>query len=375
MSAGNGLSPEALAVLDQAACGLMQTDATGLLLRVNRTFCTWLGYTAADLVGRRRLQDLLTMGGQIFHQTQWFPLLQIQGSVSEAKLEVIHSDGSTLTMVMNAVRREIDGTVVHEVAAYVARDRDKYERELIHSRKRLEALVAEATQLQAEAKDRALFAEQMVGIVSHDLRNPLSTIQMGALLLTRGEVTPNQLSVLGRISRAAERANRLIADLLDFTQARLGNGLSVSPRPVDLHEIIPDILDELGQAFPNRNLRHERVGVGLGMIDADRLAQLIGNLVANAMAYGDPNAPVTVTSAVDSQWATVCVHNEGPEIPADVRMDMFKPMARGAQAAGGRSVGLGLFIVGEIAKAHGGSVAVESSAEGGTTFRVRLPRA
>lgn len=376
MDVGKELSAEALAVLDQAACGLLQTDADGLLLRANRLFCGWLGYAPDDLVdGRRRLQDLLAIGSRIFHQTHWSPLLHMQGSLSEVKLEVVHREGHSLPMVMNAIRRESGGRVIHEIAAFVARDRDKYERELVLARKRLETLVAEGTRLQEVLKDRALFAEQMVGIVSHDLRNPLSTIQMGASLLTRGEVSPNQLSVLGRISRAADRATRLIADLLDFTQARLGSGLSVSLKPIDLHTVMSETLDELAQAFPGRELKHEQTGEGLCMADADRLAQLAGNLVANAMAYGKADAPVSVTSAVAATSFTVAVHNEGPAIPEHIQAALFRPMTRGeGEIHAGRSVGLGLFIVSEIAKAHGGAVSVESMPERGTKFRADFPR-
>ena len=375
MATGKPLSPDSLAVLDQAACGLLQTDSSGVLLRANRTFCSWIGYRASDLVGRRRLQDLLTMGGRIFHQTHWAPLLQMQGSVSEVKLEILHRDGHPIPMVINALRHEGEGAVVHEIAAYVARDRDKYERELLQSRRKLEELVAEATRLQAQAKDRALFAEQMVGIVSHDLRNPLSTIQMGAVVLSRGEATPNQLRVLGRISRATERAVRLIADLLDFTQARLGTGLSVSPKPIDLHAVIAESVDELGQAFPGRKLQHFRQGEGECRADADRLAQLVGNLVANAMTYGQADAPVTVTSSIDAQSFTLSVHNHGKPIAPEALPGLFTPMARGDFEANiGRSVGLGLFIVSEIAKAHGGHVLAESTAQGGTTFSAVLPR-
>jgi len=373
--ATKGLSPETLAALDQAACGLLQTDSNGLLLRANRTFCNWVGYAPQDLVGQLRIQDLLTMGGRIFHQTHWAPLLQIQGSVSEVKLEILHRNGQPVPMMMNAIRHQSDGEIVHELATYVARDRDTYERELVHARKRLEVLVADATRMQEAARDRALFAEQMVGIVSHDLRNPLSTIQMGATLLTRGDVTPNQLSVLGRISRAADRATRLIADLLDFTQARLGSGLAVSPKPIDLHEVISQNLDELAQAFPGRKLQHQRIGEGACMADADRLAQLVGNLVGNAMSYGRADAPVTVTSSVTSGSFTIEVHNEGPVIPAEMHARLFKPMARGeGELHAGRSVGLGLFIVSEIAKAHGGQVSVESAPDRGTKFSATFPR-
>ena len=212
---------------DRAACGLLRTNDDGLVLAVNRTFCGWVGQPADALVGKRRFQDLLTMGGRIFHQTHWMPLLQMQGSISEVKLEVLHADGSTLPMVVNAMRHELGGAMVHELAAFVARDRDKYERELVSSRKRLEELVSEATRLQAEAKDRALLAEQMIGIVSHDLRNPLGAVTMGAALLARDSLSDGQHRIVERIRRAADRAGRLIADLLDFTQARVGKALPI----------------------------------------------------------------------------------------------------------------------------------------------------
>lgn len=369
------LSEEALALADAAPCGLMQTTTDGTFLRVNRTFCSWVGQPAEALIGRRRFQDLLTMGGRIFHQTHWNPLLQIQGSISEVKLDIQHRDGSSIPMVLNALRREEHGTTVHELAAYVARDRDKYERELLLSRKRLEALVAEATRLQAEAKDRALFAEQMIGIVSHDLRNPLSAIAMATALLVRSELSPSQQRTANRIVRAADRANRLIGDLLDFTQARLGKGLSVSRNVVDLHDAIAETVDELAHVYPGQVLRHVRIGAGSCSADTNRLAQLVGNLVSNAVTHGDSSKPVTITSAVEARSFSVAVHNLGAPIPVEAQSGIFQAMTRGANApASGRSVGLGLFIVREIARAHGGTAAVESSAEQGTTFRAVFPR-
>jgi sigma-B regulation protein RsbU (phosphoserine phosphatase) len=369
------LLADAVERLDAAPCGLMQTAVDGTFLRTNRTFCSWVGYTPDALIGRRRFQDLLTMGGRIFHQTHWHPLLQLQGSISEVKLDLLHQDGSAIPMVLNALRHEHHGVVVHELAAYVARDRDKYERELVLSRKRLESLVAEATRLQAEAKDRALFAEQMIGIVSHDLRNPLSAIAMGVALLGRSELSGNQQRAVSRISRATQRATHLIADLLDFTQARVGTGLSVSCSAIDLHEAVSDAVDELAHVHPNRSVKHMREGEGACSADASRLSQLVGNLVSNAITHGDPSAPVTVISTATEHSCSIAVHNHGAPIPAEAQASIFQAMTRGANApSAGRSVGLGLFIVREIARAHAGNAEVQSSAEHGTTFRVTFPR-
>lgn len=371
---GAGLDDD-LAWIDRAPCALMQTTENGTFLRVNRTFCSWVGYEPGALLERRRFQDLLTMGGRIFHHTHWNPLLELQGSISEVKLDLVHRDGTTVPMVLNAVRYERAGAIVHHLAGYVARDRDVYERELIASRKRLEAMVAEATRHQAEAKDRALFAEQMMGIVSHDLRNPLSAVSMAATLLLNGELSQAQRSVATRISRSAERAARLIADLLDFTQIRLGRGLTISKKAIDLHSIISEAIDELRHIHPSSVIAHACSGEGECFADADRLAQLVGNLVSNAIAHGDSSRPVTVSSSIEPNVFTVAVHNEGAPIPREAQATIFEPMTRGASAPiSGRSVGLGLFIVREIASAHGGSAAVESDAEQGTTFKVVLTR-
>lgn len=367
MTAAREPSPEALALLDAAACGLLQTSDEGTIVRANRTFCVWVGRTPDQLVGTR-FQDLLTMGGRIFHQTHWAPLMRMQGSISEVKVDLVHADGATVPMVLNALRREQDGSVVHELAAFVARDRDKYERELIQARKRVE-------DLHEQARDRALFAEQMIGIVSHDLRNPLSSILMATALLAGGEVSATQERLLAKISRATDRANRLIADLLDFTQARLGSGLAVSPEPIDLHAVVGEALEELALAHPARTFEHVRAGEGSCSADANRLAQLIGNLVSNAVVYGRPETPITVTSTVDATSFSVAVHNDGVPIPAASQENLFRPMTRGTKAANsGRSVGLGLFIVREIARAHGGSAFVQSREADGTTFTATFPR-
>jgi sigma-B regulation protein RsbU (phosphoserine phosphatase) len=362
------LTPEARAALDDAACGLLETASDGRILFANRTFCTWLGRDAAALVGEQRLQDLFTMGGKIFHQTHWAPLLQMQGSISEVKFDVLHASGEVIPMVMNAVRRVREGVVTDGIAAYVARDRDTYERELLLSRKRLEELVE-------VAKDRALLAEQMVGIVSHDLRNPLSSVTLAMELLTRLGATEKQQQVIARVNRAAARANRLVLDLLDFTQARVGRGLSVSIQTIDLHETIAAIVEDLRLAHPTRVLRHVRSGEATCSADPNRLAQVVGNLVGNALTYGQRDQAVTVSSRVAEDWATVAVHNLGEPIPEPSRAQIFEPMQRGTSASSSvRSVGLGLFIVREIARAHGGTALVESSREQGTTFSVRFPR-
>lgn len=373
MSPGEVL-PGADEALEDAPCALLRTDAEGLLLWANGTFCAWVGYPREELVGARRLQDLFTVGGRIFHQTHWLPLLQMQGSVSEVKLEVRRRDGRALPMVLNAIRRQRGGRVVHDVAGYVANDRDQYEKELLASRRQLQAALDDAKNAHAQAADRALVAEQMMGVLGHDLRNPLGTIGMGAELLMRLAPSPQQQVVLERLRRATERSNRLISDLLDFTQARIGQGLKVRHRWFRLHDVVRDAVEELALAFPDRELQHTREGPDDWYGDPDRLTQMVGNLVANAMAYGDAERPVRVATLAGDGEALVRVQNWGRPIPEELLPRIFEPLARGDHAGQASSLGLGLYIVRQIARVHGGDVLVQSDADAGTRFTARFPR-
>jgi sigma-B regulation protein RsbU (phosphoserine phosphatase) len=237
----------------------------------------------------------------------------------------------------------------------------------VTARKRYE----EGTRKQTE------FEQQLVGIVSHDLRNPLQAMMMGAhAALLRDGTDPTLARTLSRILSSGERAARMIADLLDFSQARAGGRLPVSRRDMDLHEVARHTVGEVQMSSPDRTLWLEASGDGQGYWDPDRLAQVVTNLATNALAYSPPATPVTVRTSGDDAFVALEVHNHGPAIAVEVVPILFEPFRRGKGGGGShRSIGLGLYIVKQVALAHGGTVEVESHAERGTTFRIRIPRA
>ncbi|VVN31811.1 Adaptive-response sensory-kinase SasA [Pseudomonas fluorescens] len=388
MPSDEPLLPDAQTLFELAPCALVVTKEDGTILQSNQTFGNWVGFESGALIGRR-FQDLLTMGGRIFHQTHWAPLMQMQGSVAEVKLDLVHRDKRVVTMLLNGVRREHAGGAFYELALFGTTDRDKYERELVRARKIAEDLLREKTEAETalqqaqtqlnlayeKSQRRATFAEQMVAIVSHDLKNPLTAIKMAAQMLSTAERAPKETRLLGHIGQSAERAQRMIADLLDLALARVGRGLSIAPASMDLHQVTGQIVDELRVAFPQSTLIHQSTGAGSAHMDADRVQQIIGNLVANSVAYGDLHQPITITSRLEDDQAVVCVHNRGPVIAEAIMSVLFEPMTRGTQTDSEvRSVGLGLFIVREIAVAHGGEVSVSSAAQSGTVFSVYFPR-
>jgi len=357
--------------LDQLPCACLVADPLGKIVWMNSILADWIG-RPVDGSHPTTLAELLSPHSLQIYDSRRSAMSADDWRLNELQLDLQTQSGECLAVVGSASCRAgaaeplVDWVFLPNVALRL------YQRELDESRDEMRVLVHEATRLEAEAQDRAVFAEQMVGIVSHDLRNPLQAIQMGVLALTRGTLTTNQIRVLGRVSRSTERAHRLIADLLDFTAARVGSGLSITKQEIDLGDVLADAVEELRLAFPGRELRHLDSHAGACTADPDRLSQLVGNLVANAMAYGDPERPVTVMSSACADSVSIAVHNWGDPIPLDRIDKIFEPMVRGDTRGQSRSVGLGLFIVGEIVKAHSGNISVSSGLDSGTTFTVSL---
>jgi PAS domain S-box-containing protein len=234
-----------------------------------------------------------------------------------------------------------------------------------------------ALELEREARMDALartvrFAELFVGVLSHDLRAPLNTIKLGAEVLAMRE-GPNADVPTQRILKSAERMRRMIDDLLNFTHARLGRGLPLAPRDANLLELAHACVDELQPQQPRIAILSE--GDPRGHWDADRLAQLLSNLLANALEHGAPGSPIELR--IDGRRPAdveLEVHNQGA-IDSDVLPELFDPFASARRKLGRRTgLGLGLFITQQIAVGHGGTIAVDSSPEHGTRLRVVLPR-
>lgn len=230
-----------------------------------------------------------------------------------------------------------------------------------------------------ELRRGAEFAQVLMAVVGHDLRNPLAAILTSAHLLVRQQ--PDNRPVVKaatRITSSAQRASRLVTDLLDFTQARLGGGIPVHPTTGDIHLLVHYVVDELRAAHPTRTFHVEYHGDGTGLWDADRLQQVLGNLLANAVAHSPEDSPIHVETRAFEGEVSVCVHNENREgpIPALLLPHLFDPFRRGAtapSASRSRSMGLGLYVVERLVRAHHGRVEVESDARG-TTFCLHLPR-
>jgi len=336
------------AVLTEVADAASALDA----LLAGRYDCVLLDYHLPRLDGLAVLQHMRSLGVTA-------PVIMLTGQGDEALAVELMKAGASDYIAKNAL-----------TARRLARG-------MLSALKLHEAEEA-ARQAQEALRKQVEFAEMFVGIVSHDLRNPLNVILLNAALMERLDGLPDAARPsIQRIRSSGQRATRLIRDLLDFTQVRLGRGIPLSPVACDFHAAVRQVVDEARQAHPGRELRLSTLGDGSGIWDPDRLAQLASNLVSNALVYGQADRPVSVTAEGQADRVVLKVHNEGPPIPPDVRDVLFEPLRQGSNSRGGPpgNIGLGLFIVDQIVRAHGGQVAVESAHDAGTTFTVTLPRA
>jgi signal transduction histidine kinase len=232
------------------------------------------------------------------------------------------------------------------------------------------------SQLAAEKARIAAFQEQMLAIVGHDLRSPLSAIFAGAEALNHHAAdSPPMRSIIRRMQSSASRMTNIVDQILDVTRARLGSGIPIHPKEMSLTPMVRGVLDELALAHSAARfelIADEQVH---GVWDPDRLAQVVSNLASNAIQYGRAGSPIVVAVATAAPFATITVTNAVRDRPiaSDQLRMLFDPYRRGTDSerhVGG--LGLGLYIVSEIVRAHGGTITAESS-EPATIFRVQLP--
>jgi two-component system sensor histidine kinase/response regulator len=237
----------------------------------------------------------------------------------------------------------------------------------------LDRAIGEAVDHYALERDHA--RDRFVAILGHDLRDPLNTVvfQAGALAQRAGELDAKTVNAVGRIAAGGKRRERMIRDLLDFARGHLGGGFTIVPTAFDARAFLASRVQEIADAHPDRDVRCVAPSVGGDFHvewDADRISQVITNLVHNALVHG--RDPVVVDARDEGGHVSITVRNHG-EMPPDMLPRLFDAFStdRSEQAHG--ELGLGLYIVQQIVQAHGGEV-VANSDGGATTVRVRLPR-
>ena len=226
----------------------------------------------------------------------------------------------------------------------------------------------------AGERETAELREQFIAALGHDLRNPLSSILMSAGFLLALPQEPRQRTVLERIQGSGERMSRLIDDILDFARGRLGGGMPIDAEEVEVAALVGQVVDEVAAVHPGRTVRLAPAGAGRARLDRSRVAQMLSNLVVNAVEYSPADAPVEVAVGGTADRVVLSITNRGEPIPPEAVSRLFEPYVRAQRRGPKVGLGLGLYIAAQIVHAHGGTIRAESSAEDGTTFTVELPR-
>jgi signal transduction histidine kinase len=221
--------------------------------------------------------------------------------------------------------------------------------------------------------ETAELREQFVAVLGHDLRTPLASIIAGSDVLLARPLDKASISIVKRIQRSGLRISRLVDDVLDFTRGRIGGGIPLNLCEAKaLNQDMLHVIAELKEGFPERVIECEmRIGESV-FCDPGRVAQLLSNLVTNALVHGSVDTPVRVTASSLNRVFVLSVTNQGVPIPPDTVPRLFQPFSRGSVKGPEGGLGLGLYIASEIARSHGGSLDVVSSPEG-TTFSFILP--
>jgi signal transduction histidine kinase len=218
--------------------------------------------------------------------------------------------------------------------------------------------------------------EMFNAVLGHDLRNPLNAILTSAYVLQRRVADDIAQDTARRILSSGRRMSRMIEDVLDVSRVRLGGGIPLRRERTELLGLVQRVLREHQSAYPDRAMHLSQQGDMQGEWDAGRLAQVISNLVGNALQHGDPASPIQVALAGTApESVSITVANQG-RIPPLLLPHIFEPFRGGAERAvnGGERLGLGLFIVQEIVRAHQGTVSVSSGDDQRTQFTLQLPR-
>ncbi len=355
-------------LLERAPCGYVAFNDEGIILLANATLAELLGHAPDELIGRH-FETLLSVGARIFYHTHFFPVLKLHGEAEEVYLTLRSRSGTDIPVLTNGVRREREGEMVSECVFVRMLQRSQYEDELLRAKR-----VAEAAR-DAKAK--------FLSMMSHELRTPLQAISGYSDLLLQevsGPVTSEQRSDLCAVKSASEELVRLLNDILDF--ARLDSGtavLALDDVPVEaaLKRAEALISPKLGEA----HLSYQQIGCGAALrlrANADRLQQVLLNLLTNAIKFTPAQGTIRVECSRDERFTRIAVRDTGCGIPPEHLGQIFEPFVqvdRNRIASRQRGVGLGLAISRELIQAMGGELSVESEVGVGSVFTISLPSA
>lgn len=398
--------------LDPWPCGLLELDEQGVIVAANRWFESRLAQPSEGLIGQH-ISILLLPVGRIYVETHVFPLLRLQQFVEEIALDLRIQDGGRLPSLLNG-RLTLPGpgrpAQIH-LAVMEAHERRRYERELLSTKRMLEArnheiahanaqlsqqrdnlqqLVearTETIQKQADDLAQALDAQralneqqiQFVRTASHEFRTPISVIAMAVRRARKAMAAHDSVDHgkrLDVIESQLTRLGLLIDSTLNLAKSDAGK-LEFSPRSVSVADYLEKAIGQHADAVESHRIDCRIEGLEGIIVEADvaLLDHVLDNLISNAKKYSPGSEAIEVRACLDDGAVRVDVRDFGIGIPQDEIAKIFQRYFRASTSSGIAGTGIGLSVVKEFVALHGGTVAVKSEVCGGTTFTIRLPAA
>lgn len=353
---------------EHAPCGYLLIQEDGLIVTANQTFLFWTDCKPEALIRKCRFQDFLTLPSKIYYETHFAPLLKMQGNVREVAFDLEVPNRPAQSVLVTSVLREYTNqqlklyrTMVFDVTA-----RRHYERQLLQQKRKLEQLNNEKNEL--------------LGMAAHELRSPLGVISSYSEFLEEEAgplLSQEHNDFLSLIRSTSTYMLHLINDMLDVSRIEAGK-LHLDLQLTDMHLLVEKTMNlnqRLADRKQIRTLFDSCRKRPLIRIDANKISQVLENLLINAIKFSPPKTQVSVKLNFDDAHVCLSVIDQGVGIPAEELQHIFKPFRRGQvkSTSGEPSTGLGLAIVRRIVEGHGGTVQVHSVKNQGTEFSIQLP--
>ena len=387
-------------LIEQIPCGFLSFTDDGQIRQVNARLLERLGYSREEMEGRS-FESVMNVGSRIFYQTHLFPLIAMQGRADEIFVVLRARNGEDIGFLLNAVRHERDGIAVNDCALMRVEERRKFEDALVRARKAADAarqeleeanrryeeqaveleLQQEEVEAQREIAEEANQAKsKFLATMSHELRTPLNAIGGYTQLLemgVHGPVTEEQLTALGRISRAQLHLLRLINDVLNLSRIEAGR-VDYKITAVPLADVVTTVLPMVEPQLAAKGVTSHMVLDERPVVRADRekLEQITLNLLTNATKFTPAGGRVTVRVRHDpviERRVCLDVEDTGVGISPDKQAEIFEPFVQVNADSRTEGSGLGLAISRELARGMDAELTVKSVPGEGSVFTVLLP--
>ncbi|MBW3468421.1 ATP-binding protein [Arthrospiribacter ruber] len=354
----------------KAPCGYLKLDAFGKIITVNDTFCNWLGFNKKDLLFTKSFQDLLSIGGKMFYETHFLPLLQLRGEVSEVNFELLSIREKRLPFLVNAVTVFTDdGQKEFNITLFDISQRISFERELIKAKKE-----AESNAKRLEEKNREL--ERFTHIVTHDLKSPVRTIEgLFEIMSKKGYLSEE---------KEAKRLQKMVLDNLrrmkvfidDLVDQAISENETEYGKLIDLNQICHSAMEMLGDEIKKDNVKFSINPLPIVKGNVSQLVRLFSNLFSNSIKYRSER-PLEIEVSFErlDTWAEVKVKDNGIGFDPEFKERIFEYMKRLHSHEIYPGSGIGLYSCKRIVEAHGGKIWAEGFLDKGAVFHFTLPLA